>query len=68
MIASILADLCTDRAIARLEAALAQLGRDVEPPAGWQARVLAAIARDEVAIALVNRALRPQVRAWPWGS
>jgi hypothetical protein len=32
-----------ERSTARIEAALAQLGADHEPPAGWEARVMAAV-------------------------
>jgi hypothetical protein len=34
----------SDRAIARIEAALASMGAQLEPPRGWEARVFAAIA------------------------
>jgi hypothetical protein len=37
----------SDRSIARLEAALARLGAEHEPPAGWEARVLAAVGTTE---------------------
>lgn len=68
-----------DAAIARLEAALARLGRDVMPPPGWEARVFAAIACDEIArragpgpprraAFAVSPLFRLPARAWRWGS
>ena len=68
----------TDVAITRLEAALAQLGRHALPPPGWEARVFAAIACDELSRRAgtgpprgsidLSRLFQPPVRAWPWGS
>ena len=67
-----------DDAIARLEIALALLANEVAPPLGWEARVLAAIAHDQVERrasvgpsrreAMLSRLFLPPVRAWPWGS